>query len=156
MKSSIVFLAILFSFVTVRGAYVENVPKTLTQPDGSVIHCFVTGDEYYNWVHDVNNYTIVRNENTLYWVYAVKENDQLIASDYIVGQADPSALGIPRGLTISAKEIEKRRSAFVNEMHIQSKKNNVKSLKQSGTINNIVVFIRFSDETEFPDLTHVY
>ena len=47
-------IILLFSIVSLPsyGAYLSNVPITITQPDGTKIACFATGDEYYNWAHD--------------------------------------------------------------------------------------------------------
>lgn len=56
--------------LSLSAAYLENVPQEVTQPDGTIIQCFATGDEYYNWLHDAENYTIIRNKNTGFFVYA--------------------------------------------------------------------------------------
>ena len=34
------------------GAYLTFVPQEITQPDGQVISCFGSGDEFYNWLVD--------------------------------------------------------------------------------------------------------
>ncbi len=156
MKHLILICAFFFGTFSAFAIYVEDHPKTLPQPDGTVIHCFVSGDEFYNCVHDADHYTIVRNPETKYWVYAIMKNGKMTYSDHIVGHADPEALGIPKNLSVSGDIITKRRLDYYSEMYAHSKSRNVKSLKQSGIINNIVVFIRFSGETEFPDQTSVY
>ena len=51
---------ILISLSSIFSAYLKNVPQSIIQPDGSVIECFSSGDEFYNWVHDADGYTIVR------------------------------------------------------------------------------------------------
>jgi hypothetical protein len=53
-------------------AFLRNVPLLLVQPDGTEFTCFASGDEFYNWLHDKNGYTIVRNPTTGYYVYASK------------------------------------------------------------------------------------
>lgn len=156
MKLLILLCVIYLWTFSAFAIYVEDHPKTLQQPDGTAIHCFASGDEFYNWVHDADHYTIVRNPETKYWVYAVMQNGKMTCSDHIVGRADPEALGIPKNLSLSSDIIAKRRLDYYSGMYAQSKGRSVKSLKQSGTINNIVVFIRFSGETEFPDQTSTY
>lgn len=133
-------------------AYLEFVPIKLNQPNGEVINCFATGDEYYNWVHDANNYTILKNQKTGYYVYAIKEGDKLIASDFVVGKSNPQAIGIEKGLNISSKEMLEKRNAFYAKIPMAKGK---KELNVS-TINNIVVFIRFSDEAEYTDTLAMY
>ncbi|MFV0590446.1 MAG: hypothetical protein ACK5M7_03600 [Draconibacterium sp.] len=60
MKKILPLLLILFLGVETQlhAAWLENVPVTVTQPSGAIIHCFASGDEYYNWLHDANNFTI--------------------------------------------------------------------------------------------------
>ena len=55
-----------------RGA-APNAPVTLTQPNGLVLRCLVSGDEYLNWIrrgrlHDSPD------PNTGYYTYAVLED----------------------------------------------------------------------------------
>ena len=65
-------LAILLAFcLSALAAPLKNVEVRLTQPDGQVIHCFASGDEFYNYLHDAKGYTIVQGEGG-YYVYATK------------------------------------------------------------------------------------
>jgi hypothetical protein len=41
-------LFLLFSNTNLDAAYLQNVPQTITQPDGTTLECFATGDEFYN------------------------------------------------------------------------------------------------------------
>ncbi len=41
-------------------------PLQFTQPDGRVIDIFASGDEFHNWLHDAENYTIVKNDQGYY------------------------------------------------------------------------------------------
>ncbi|MDR0368111.1 MAG: hypothetical protein LBH82_03095, partial [Bacteroidales bacterium] len=63
-KRFLLFASIFFLTFTIHGAYLKNVPQTLTQPDGSIIHCFATGDEFHNWLHDSLGYTIIQDATT--------------------------------------------------------------------------------------------
>ena len=156
MKKILLFLVASLLFVKLFAAYLENVPVTLKQPDGTVFKCLASGDEFHNWLHDANNFTIIRNSKTGYYVYAIKVNNELIASDYIVGNVDPLSLNIPKGLNISSEIIDAKRKLFNQKLNANAKLHNVKSLKSLQTINNIVIFIRFFDEAEFTDQVSVY
>ena len=52
----------LFSFNLILCAYLENIPVELIQPDGSIINCLTSGDEYYHYLHDEEGYTILQSE----------------------------------------------------------------------------------------------
>jgi M6 family metalloprotease-like protein len=142
------------------GAYLENTPLTITQPNGIEIECFVTGDEYYNWLHDKDGYTIVQNETTGYYCYAILVGDSLVTSPYIVGVVYPQSVNLEPYANISAEKI----SGIVNEIISQTpqkpifNKSSQKAITQinTGTINNIVIYIKFADQTEFEPKQNTY
>jgi hypothetical protein len=132
----------------------RNHPVTLTQPDGVVIRCFVSGDEYFNWIHDAAGFTIIADPVTGYYTYAVLDDGVPRASPYVVGQADPAVLGLrPYALPWPDKvpqmrELFPRGSAEAHDEPLAAPK--------TGTINNLVVFIRFAGESDFPAPPTVY
>ena len=136
-------LVLLIIALPMSAAYLTNLPKTITQPDGSSYKCFASGDEYHNWLHDANGYTIIKNPDTGYYTYAQKAGTKVEPSEYIVGKIDPGATGLNVNVNIDPEEYKQtvhRRWDGVNR--------NLRS-PTSGSVNNLVVFIRFSDETEF-------
>ena len=66
-----------------------DIPLTLTQPNGDVFECFTSGDEFYHWLHDSDNYTIVQSKIDGYYYYASDIQGEIIPSDYIVNSIDP-------------------------------------------------------------------
>ena len=46
-------------------------PIKTTQPDGTEIEIYNRGDERLNWVEDRKGYSLVKNEETGYWEYAL-------------------------------------------------------------------------------------
>ncbi len=147
IKYSITLLIAIFSFFPTYGACLKNVPQKLTQPDGTLIYCFATGDEFYNWLHDSMGYTIVQDTQTGYYVYAVESGGDLFPSSYIVGKSSPVAAGLKKEANISLEKI----------LAIRNQKEGLlppKPVRKTGTtnhghINNLVFFIRFSDEDGF-------
>ena len=132
-------------------AYLENVPVTLKQPDGTVVECLATGDEYYNWVHDKDGYTIVQHPTTGYYCYAILQGDELVASQYVVGKANPLNTSLTPHVNISSEKILARREAILQELPPKTPlTKSSQSKAATGTLNNIVVYIRFADQTEFP------
>ena len=153
------FLLLLFWVIIspkLQAAYVENYPITLNQPDGHEINCFVTGDEYYNWLHDADNYTIILNPETGYYVYALIQGDDLIPSSYIVGKSKPKNANLVPGINISPEKMLLIRKNTIEQMQATAipylkEKRSPAPPKNIGTINNLVIFMHFSDETGFDD-----
>ena len=55
-----IILITIFGFLSIGlGAYLDNIPVNLLQPDGSKIPSFSSGDEYYVRLHNEDNYTIM-------------------------------------------------------------------------------------------------
>lgn len=142
----VILLTNLFS------AFIEFEPIEITQPDGTVLSCFATGDEFFNWAHDENNYTIIRDEMSGYYTYATLENEELVSSSYIYGSADPVAAGLEPGLVRIPANIAEKRRAWEESI----KKPDGTRVSTTGVINNLVVFIRFSDQSEFTESISSY
>ncbi|MCX6270735.1 MAG: M6 family metalloprotease domain-containing protein [Bacteroidetes bacterium] len=155
--STLLLVILLFPVVSL-GAYLRDVPITLVQPNGAVIQCFITGDEFYNYLHDANHYTIVKDANTGYYVYADKSGEELIPTNHIVGESDPGALGLKPGVNISGEKWKQIRETF--ESNTPKKKPiqgySASPSESTGTLNNLVIFIRFSDQSDFPQTSTYY
>ena len=79
-KLSMIFMFAFLSLLS-YGAYLENYPIEIKQPNGEKIKCFITGDEFYNRLHDADGYTIIQNAENGYYYYAKKEGEELVPSD---------------------------------------------------------------------------
>ncbi|MEI6750768.1 MAG: M6 family metalloprotease domain-containing protein, partial [Bacteroidota bacterium] len=129
--------------------YYSFSPYTIKQPDGETIGCFVSGDEYFNWLHDKEGYTIIQASDG-YFYYGEVSGDAVIPTIYKVNSVNPADAGIKKWAKISVKEIEKIRAFHAETSGISSK------APHTGTLNNIVVYIRFSDDTEFTDTRQTF
>lgn len=158
IKKLCVFITLIALSLSTFAAYITNLPITVTQPDGKTIECFASGDEYYNWLHDTNNFTIIQNSETGYYCYAILQDDKVVASSYIVGTVNPESVGIKAGVSISASEKKARRDAFWKVPDVTQNKNykTPTGPRNVGEMNNLVVYIRFSDQTEFTEDTSYY
>ena len=143
-KHGVILLVLLFVFSNAFSAYLKNVPQRITQPDGTVIHCFATGDEYHNWLHDSAGFTIIQDKESGYYVYAVLSNEELVPSKHIVGSVNPVAIGLMPNLNISESAWQAKLAVFEQDIPVRTHK---KSVKKTGTINNIAFFICFADDT---------
>jgi hypothetical protein len=139
-------IGLLLVLCTVLSAvYSRDYRTTLNQPDGKSFEAIVNGDEYFRKVTDKDNYTLLVNPLDGYWTYAVKEGGELVPSFYRYGQVNPHSLGITPGLEFSREQIQAR----VGEMEAIYSRNDNARTPNTGTFNNLVVFIRFSGEAEF-------
>ena len=150
ISTVISIVCVFFISGPVLGAPLENVPITLQQPDGEILDLFATGDEFYNWVHDENGFTIVRNTSTGYLEYATKVNGALVPSGHIVGKVDPASVGLEPYLNITPEQMGQIRLSFLASAPPPH------PAPTTGTINNIVIFIRFAGEAEFTDAIATY
>lgn len=145
MRKVLSVLALLLGFIySTQAAYLKDIPRSVVQPNGDTLHCFATGDEFYNYLHDAEGYTIVQDVNTGYYVYAVRSGEEILPSHHIAGRANPVALGLERRVTISGEAWKARaesRLANVPQLTRTRFQN-----RNRGHINNLVVFIRFSGD----------
>ena len=150
MKKLNILLIACFCIINAHAAYLRDIPIAVSQPDGTVLHCFASGDEYFNYLHDSNGYTIIQHPQTGYYVYAEKRDGKMVATDYVAGVYDPASKGLQPYALISPEEWMARRKAWeVPDKRPQNRENQ----PNHGTLNNISIFIRFSDDKE---LTNSY
>ncbi|HNV63459.1 MAG TPA: hypothetical protein PKN54_11025, partial [Candidatus Cloacimonas acidaminovorans] len=141
-------IALIFA-LNLKAAMVNNLPVTVFQPDGTKLELLASGDEYHNWLHDKNNYTIIRHPESGYLCYAEQDRENVKASNLIVGKDDPFRSALKPGINISEEAYKELRSS---KFWMPAERD----APTTGTINNIVIFIRFSGESEFGQGISVY
>jgi M6 family metalloprotease-like protein len=144
MKRFILLITACFCLVSAHAAYLKDVPKTLTQPDGAVLHCYASGDEFFNYLHDADGFTIMQHPQTGFYVYADKRDGQLVATEFVAGRVDPASKNLKPFNLISPQEWMARRKAWQDKETLINR-----DAPNHGTLNNISIFIRFSDDGEF-------
>ena len=160
-KGSLLFgmfvLVMALSFLAVHpvhAAPIVNFPVTVTQPDGTKLNLFASGDEYYNWLADAQGYTVMQDPVSGDYVYADLVGGKLVPTKFVAGRVNPASAGLRPNLNISPVQKTQIRQAFLD----QTKKaaGAIKNAPHTGTINNLVVFIRFSGEAEFTTATSFF
>ncbi len=147
MKRVFILLMACFCFFNVHAAYLRNIPMTLNQPDGTVLQCFASGDEFFNYLHDKDGFTIIQHPQTGYYVYAENRDGNLVATEYVAGIQDPASKGLKPFALISPEAWRTKRLAWKEpEKESQNRDNRDAN---HGTLNNISIFIRFSDDEQF-------
>jgi M6 family metalloprotease-like protein len=150
-----VWLFVFFVAATTQAAPLRNVPQTLIQANGDTLSCFASGDEFFHYLHDAAGYTIVQDSQTGNYVYAVPDGSTIKASAYIAGKVNPEQLSLQKRVLPSEDELRKIVEAKRELLRADqpSSLRNVSKASPSyernqGTLNNLVVFIRFSNENE--------
>lgn len=151
-KFFITLLGLLLLLPMTFAAYFTNVPQVRVQPNGDTLRCFATGDEYFHRLHDADGFTIVLDPATGYYVYADKVGDALVPTAYVAGRVNPAEVGLSANLSISAEKWIALRTKWETEMPIRPQiREGVRDGQQinHGHMNNLVVFIRFADDSPF-------
>jgi M6 family metalloprotease-like protein len=133
-----------------EAAYLRNVPQTLDQPDGTVVTCFASGDEFFNFWHDESGFVIIRDDDG--WLkYATRVGDELRASQLVVGHSDPAKAGITPWLRPGRSVIERVTKSFASPARVRTL--GTRMAPEFTTLNNLVFFVLFADE-EFEIFDH--
>jgi M6 family metalloprotease-like protein len=147
-SASAVCAAILMTSAAAFAAPLFNVPIEERQPDGTVIKLFASGDEFGRVIHDADGYAVVRDPVTSEIVYAEKRDGRLVPTRMIAGRDDPRQSTLTprlRDETAAARNREMFNSLPFPPPRVTPKG----AIVVTGRMNSIVVFVRFSDETEF-------
>ena len=140
---------IFFCFILsiLNATWFDSIPRTLTQPNGQTIECFITGDQYGRRLHDDEDFTIILNPEDGYYYYAkISDDDLLTPSTLVVGDGDPSSAGLVPGYSISKEEYNRKKEFYNHDMLDQRDRD----APTSGEISQVNIFIRFADDPEFP------
>jgi len=127
-----------------HGVWRTSTPETLTQPDGTEIQAFQSGDEFHHWVHDSEGYTIALDYYTDYWCWALLENDKLVSSGHPIHLTNPQTLGIQPFTNISEERYQQKRQSRLEPLYRDHTRT-----PSTGEVNNLVIMVRFSDQNEF-------
>lgn len=145
MKRTCFVLLFAVIILNMFSARLMNQPVTITQPNGTDIYVLASGDEFHNWLHDENNYTIIQDKQNGWYTWAVKNGDNLVASSHIVGQSDPSSLGLVNGVNLTSAQIREK----YDRLYSSAPRERNSRVPHFGTINNLVIFIKFSNSPDF-------
>lgn len=129
----------LIFYLNLQAAYLTDVPVKVTQPDGIVLNIFATGDEFYNWLHDENGYTIVQDQNNGYYCYAELINDQLMPTDILPGIDNPEANGLVPEINLPLEVLEQTINIFTQNAPASIKREDFLNAVSQVRLNNLVV-----------------
>jgi M6 family metalloprotease-like protein len=144
------------------GVPANPAPAEITQPDGTKLTIVLRGDEFFNWVEDINGFTLLQN-SAGFLTYAKEQPDGTLApSENIAGITNPTGLGLTKHLRsrralyaaaqqrtafdrdISAIRAE-RKAAARAAVQTRAKEANQITGKPASPMVNIVILAEFSD-----------
>ena len=161
MKRLVILITAVICCCLLFAAPIYKMPLTLTQPNGTEFNCFASGDEYVNWIHDAEGYIIIQNPETGYYCYADTLGDgSIYSTQTIVSTANKDIKGYIKSYYKKRKNESKNIRNSARSTYVSHDFNfpQAKALANGNqvTINNIVVFIRFADQSEFTSDGFVY
>lgn len=147
MKKFITLVLFAAMALCAAAAPVKNMPVVRLQPNGDILRCFASGDEFYHRLHDADDYTIVQDPETGWYLYATLSDEGLLVPTALrPGKDNPAKSGLRPALRPCAKELRRLRAAWEvpGQYRLPQAKHQSWSVSR---LNNIVIFVRFSDET---------
>lgn len=154
-----IFVFLLFC-ITASANPVRDEPYVIQQPNGQIIDCFMSGDEYFNYIHDADGYLIKKDEETGYYVYVDFVDGEITTStNNIVTNTVPNGLSAMSGSRITVNDLPDsyilgKYESTLPESDIQAYSggtNDIVNKFNEKTFNNLVIFIEFADTVnEFP------
>ncbi|MDR2557053.1 MAG: hypothetical protein LBC49_04990, partial [Bacteroidales bacterium] len=157
----IIFMFMAAFALTITSAFAaprQNQPVTITQPTGEKIQVFASGDEFYHRLHDKDGYTIVQNPKDGWFYYAKLRGGNLVPTKYKVGAKNPQKTSLKPNAAPSAKKLKElhdlyrtpAETKFLNGGTMQKSPASNAAKASFSEMNNVVILIRFSDDSEFP------
>lgn len=147
-KIFLLFLILLHAGASLAARF-EFLPYRAVQPDGSAIDCFVSGDEYFNWLHDKDGYTLIQAPDGYYY-WGVQSGETVVPTAWRADRTDPAGLNLPKWAKISLARYNERKAFY------RVPGDRVPLAPHEGTLNNLAVYIRFNDDTEFTMTRQAY
>ncbi|HQO09558.1 MAG TPA: M6 family metalloprotease domain-containing protein [Clostridiales bacterium] len=146
---SLICTVVLIS-VSLFGAYFKDLETTVYQPDGTKLNIFSSGDEFYNYLHNAEGYKIIQGADR-YFYYADMENGKFVPTSFKAGKVEPKNINsLDKNINISAEEYRRRVEKFNGKADKGIKAPSV------GSMNNITIYIKFSDQDEFEQPRSVF
>ncbi|EJO5346928.1 M6 family metalloprotease domain-containing protein [Clostridium botulinum] len=133
----------------VSAAPINDAEVKLTQPNGQVIQCYASGDEFYNYLHDSDGRAIVKDEKTGYYVYGKYVKNKVQPSRERVTKTTIKNLKqLDSDSRVNMKDVKAPKDEIQKQRKLLNADNPVQRTKNIGQLNNIVIFIKFSDQDE--------
>lgn len=152
---TLIFSLFILGFINSSAAPLHFEPVSKKLPDGSMINLFISGDEFFNYLHDANEFPVGEGSDGNYY-YLIQTGDNFNMTTYRYPVSDPVKIKGIKKVSIPSFVAEKRK-AFYKKIDEELVKKGIKTPNKSvGAFNNLVIYIRFLGEGEFSVQRSVY
>ncbi|MFO7574072.1 MAG: M6 family metalloprotease domain-containing protein [Bacteroidales bacterium] len=130
-------------------------PRNVNLPDGRTLSLYISGDEFFNWMHDTLGYPVKKGGDGYY--YYMLQNDSIFSyTNHRAGDYDPLSITNIKPVVIPSN-VSRKREEFYKTLEAEDRKNNFSfDSKYSGVYNNLVIYIKFSDQSNFTTTRTTY
>ena len=151
IRNSFLLLVLSFLISFSYAAWLENIPSQIIQPDSTIVEVLLSGDEFHNWAHDEDGFTIIKDPVTGYWCWAVAEDGDLVSTGYPIHTTNRNLIGLSPGENISTERYREIRQPFDEELLLNSNRS-----PKTCEVHNIVIFIKFLGDDDFEEPFEYY
>jgi len=148
MIKKVLFILLFANLMISQSAsadHLTNVAMTIEQADGTKFHCLASGDEFYNYLHDSEGFTIVLNPKDGNYYYGIRQGEEVVPSKYLAKSVNPANVGLIPGAKISEKLYRQKREAFLAPMKMKG----MTDAPTTGQVNQLSIYISFADDSVF-------
>lgn len=131
------------------------VPSDRTLPDGKVLHLYISGDEFFNYLHDENGFPVAEGAEGWYY-YVHQDGDSFVTTTLRVDITDPFLYPEISKVQTPSWVAQKRseRNAEMAKSYVTA--DDLHSAKSQGVFNNLVIYLKFLGESDFVVSRSVY
>jgi len=123
-------------------------PVSKVLPDGTSISLFISGDEFFNYLHDENRFPVSLGSDGYYY-FMLQEGNNFTITDYRAGVTDPFTVPGLKKVIIPGYVAGKREAFQAQMKELTDKTGLLSKAKAGGVYNNLVIYIRFKNEGNF-------
>ena len=146
-----IYLILLLANATLItfGAPFKNLKTNLELPNGEIITLYTSGDEFINWLHTEDGFTVIQDIDGYYY-FAEKKNNTVVPSKYRVDKKNKARTILDKNIKPSKEAYDQAKSFFGTTVLTKSLSiNSPLKSPHKGVLNNIIVYIRFYDDESF-------
>ncbi|HUW92884.1 MAG TPA: M6 family metalloprotease domain-containing protein [Bacteroidales bacterium] len=148
-------LSIFPGFTLLSGAPLRFEPVAKQLPDGSILNLFLSGDEFFNYLHDASGFPVGQGDDRYYY-YLNQSSDRFDLTSWKAGEADPFVHPELKPVKTPFR-IKEKGASYELQMETYGRKYaSSPAIKSTGNFNNLVIYIRFKDEGDFTVRRQVY
>lgn len=139
-----VLLLIVTSFAA-KAIYVENEAHQIELPNGETHTIYITGDEFFRWVHDESGYSLCLEQDGYYYYASGFENGKWISSGIKLGTTNPEKANLKKRISPSDDYFKQEIAPLKSSTAFQGQG------MTNGESTAIIILIKFSDQTDFTE-----